>query len=297
MKLPSTATLSAFESAARHSNFSRAAEELHTSQSAISRHIADLEARLQTRLFTRERKTVRLTEQGEFFYAAVTSGLRAIRNATEAVASWGHRQQITIACTHEISHLFVMPRFERLQENVVDDATIRIMTYEYDALEQAIDPRIDIILTYDTGGSDNANAIPVMPETVRPVCSPKFCIDHNVELSGPPSDWQGMPLLRLTKPNRGWSSWDDWFEFAGSNSVAPQFIDFDNYVYLLEACASGKGLALGWRGLVDRHLASGSLVTAVEPEHHSSNALFAKLTVRGQHNETARKCARDLATC
>jgi len=67
-RVPSTSALQAFEAAARHCNFSRAAEELHTSQSAISRHIASLEARLDTSLFDRQRKKrLILTHIGPLF--------------------------------------------------------------------------------------------------------------------------------------------------------------------------------------------------------------------------------------
>lgn len=295
MKLPSMASLSAFECAARHCNFSRAAQELRTSQSAVSRHIADLETRLRTQLFFRERKTVRLTEQGEFLFAAVKTGLRTIRNATDTVSAWGHREHVTIACTHEISHLFVMPRFEQLQANAGDNVTLRVMTYEYDALEQVVDPRIDIVLTYDPGPSRGPGAVIIAPEAVRPVCDPTFHKRYASVLEQPGESWGSVPLLRLSKPNRGWATWDDWFEQAGGRPANPSFIDFDNYVYLLEAAAAGKGLALGWRGLVDRHLTDGSLVPVVEAEQHSDNALFALLTPRGQTIENAVTCVRNLA--
>ena len=85
-QIPSTAALIAFESAARHCNFSRAAAELNTSQSAISRHISGLETQLSAQLFERRNKTVRLTDAGTQFYHAVVSGLETISTAAAAVA-------------------------------------------------------------------------------------------------------------------------------------------------------------------------------------------------------------------
>ena len=152
--IPSSSSLMAFESAARLCNFSRAAEELHTSQSAISRHIADLETRLGARLFDREKKRLHLTPYGEHFYRAVVSGLESIQSAATAIAIWSAGEQVTIACTHEISHLYLMPRFDALQMAVGEDTPIRIMTYEYDALEATLDPRIDLMFTYQAAKTE-----------------------------------------------------------------------------------------------------------------------------------------------
>ena len=85
--IPSTSSLVAFESAARHGNFSTAAMELAISQSAISRHIRHLETQLSVRLFERSRTGVRLTEAGRRFLDAVVVGLGALRKgAAESAA-------------------------------------------------------------------------------------------------------------------------------------------------------------------------------------------------------------------
>ena len=135
-RVPSSSALQAFEAAARHCNFSRAAEELHTSQSAISRHVSSLESRLDTVLFNRQRrKQLALTAQGKQFYHAVVAGLDTIRNCMDSIAGTPLEDQLTIACTHEISHLFLLPRFDALQRALGARRTIRVMTYEYEAME------------------------------------------------------------------------------------------------------------------------------------------------------------------
>ena len=85
--IPSTSSLVAFESSARHGNFSTAAMELATSQSEISRHIAQLEKQLSVRLFERSRTGVRLTEAGQRFLDAVDVGLGAFREGAVEVAA------------------------------------------------------------------------------------------------------------------------------------------------------------------------------------------------------------------
>ena len=91
-RIPSSSALQAFEAAARHCNFSRAAEELHTSQSAISRHISSLEDSFNTLLFDRyQKRKLVLNQSGELLYRAVVSGLDNIQAAIDSISSSAHR--------------------------------------------------------------------------------------------------------------------------------------------------------------------------------------------------------------
>lgn len=288
--IPSTRALVAFESAARHCNFSRAAEELNTSQSAISRHIAELERRLGVRLFARRGKRLSLTEQGEHYRRAVVSGLDNIQSAAAAMAALAPDDRVVIACSHEISHLYLMPRYEDLRSAVGEDTRIRIMTYEYDVLEEAPDPRIDLMFSYGAPGSGDRDGTMVFPEAVTPICSPAFAHLNKGSLNRPPSDWQALPLLLLTKENRGWATWEDWFESRGEAMPESPLIHFDNYVYLLEAATAGRGLALGWRGLIERHLENGALIPVRDDYATFDRALHAVLTPAGRQKPAARRC-------
>ncbi len=288
--IPSTSALLAFESAARHCNFSRAAEELNTSQSAISRHMAGLEARLNTRLFERHKRKLRLTEAGDHFYRAVVSGLETIRLAAMAVANSSGGDQLTIACSHEVSHLFLLPRFEALQRAIGAETPIRVMTYEYDALESMLEPRIDVIFTYQASGSEPQSRVVAFREAVMPLCSPVFAETHKAVLSRQVVDWADVPFLKLTKRNQGWATWDDWFGRVGAPRATPGYVGVENYVYLLEAAAAGRGLALGWRGMIERYLEAGSLVPAAERFVEFDRPFYAVLTRRGRDRPAARKC-------
>jgi len=293
--IPSTSALLAFESAARHCNFSRAAEELFTSQSAISRHITTLEERFNTRLFERyKRKNLILTEQGQQFYRSVVSSLNQLQSAVESISDSIHNQQITIACTHEISHLYLMPRFEKLQNSLGKDMTLRIMTYEYDMMETSLDPRIDIIFVFDVSHVDIEHRCLLFNEVIRPVSSPEFAEEHADILQGPVEQWLQLPILTLSKQNRGWATWDDWFAATCDIPGKLQFTHFDNYVYLLEAATASRGLALGWQGLIERHLENGSLLEVGDKYVESKRAIYAVLTQRGQSNKAAQACLAHL---
>ena len=116
--IPPTSALIAFECAARHGNFTQAAIELATSQSAISRHMARLEKHLGAPLFERSRTGVRLTEGGRRFRDAVVAGFGALRAGAAEVETLSRDEpaEVTIACSDEVSQLFLMPRYRALTE-------------------------------------------------------------------------------------------------------------------------------------------------------------------------------------
>ena len=289
-RIPSSSALQAFEAAARYCNFSRAAEELHTSQSAISRHIANLEGSFNTLLFDRyQKRKLVLSQPGELLYRAVVSGLDNIQAAIDTISTSAHREQLTIACTHEISHLYLLPRFDALQQALGIDRPIRIMTYEYDTMETSLDPRIDIVIQYDISGVDPGDRICLVGEAVCPVAAPAFIEEHKAQLDSNPVDWQSLPFLDLSKDNYGWATWQDWFAASGNPNIQPEYTYFGNYVYLLEAAAAGKGIALGWQGLIERHLQNGVLQPLIDHYASFDRGIYAILTARGRGHPLAQQ--------
>jgi len=290
-RIPSTSALQAFEAAARHCNFSRAAEELHTSQSAISRHISTLESRLNTNLFNRyKKKRLLLTHQGEQLYRAVISGFDNIQTTIDAISGTSVDEQLTIACSHEVSHLYLLPRFAELQQALGGDKPIRVMTNEYDIMETALDPRIDIVIQYDVSGVEAVDCLRIVQEAVRPVVSPGFYEQNEFLLRQDFTAWEPLTFLELSKQNYGWATWDDWFRLSGNPGFAANYVYFNNYVYLLEAAAAGKGIALGWRGLIERHLANAALVPLAQEYIEFDRGIHAVLTEYGRNRALARQC-------
>ncbi|MCP5082572.1 MAG: LysR family transcriptional regulator [Alphaproteobacteria bacterium] len=287
--IPSTSALLAFESAARNGHFSRAAEELNTSQSAISRHIAGLEDQLGTKLFERKAGKSALNGAGERLFRSVALGLETIQAAALEVSNAPDDEQLVIACTHEISHLYLMPRFDALQKTA--GQPIRIMTFDYDNFDVLADPRIDMVFSYQDLGSPPEHQAVAFSEAVIPVCAPSFAKVHKATLRQGPGAWRSLPQLELTKSNRGWATWEDWFAANGlSRPADAHHLGFDNYVYLLEAAAGGGGLALGWRGLIESYLDAGRLVAVGDQFEEFNRPLLAVLTERAQDRSIARTC-------
>ena len=285
--------------AARLASFTAAAIELHTSQSSISRHVADLEQMTGGQLFVRERQRVHLSDRGEHLFRSVTHGLNSIQSGMEIVSNWAQPSRVTIACTHAVSQLVLLPKFEALNAALAETAQVRIMTYEYEAMNLPIDPQIDIIFEYGRLSASDSDRVIVLPEAVRPFASPEFADRHRAALSQPASSWSGLPFLTLGLPNRGWATWDDWFQehalsFDGE-LIAGESIEFENYVYLLEAAVAGRGIALGARGLLESYVQSGRLVALGDEYLEFDRALYAVLTEQGQRSAAARLCLAELA--
>lgn len=259
-QLPSMSVLSAFECAGRLNSFSRAAEELGSSQPAISRHIASLENALGVKLFTRNRGRVSLTSTGQKLYHSVVVGLEEVALTIRDIQS--QRRGISIACSHSISHLWLMPRYDRLQEALGEDVEIVTITSEYEYHSRLQEEGVDLNLTFAGEAVRRMDKTLLFKEEIFPVCSPAFAERHRSVITDKGvSALEVLPLLRLGQRNYGWATWETWFEKNGLN--LPDMKSgrrFGNYVYMLEAACNGNGVALGWKELVDDYLSQERLI-------------------------------------
>ncbi len=128
--------LRAFDAAARHSSFNRAAEELGTHQPSVSRYIAELEHEIGVRLFERSHRAVSLTPAGEVFHRAVAVGLARIAAGARTASSVSEDQRVVVACGPGTSYQFVMPRFQDLHQAIGEDACLRVLTLDPDMLDR-----------------------------------------------------------------------------------------------------------------------------------------------------------------
>lgn len=282
--LPSINALAAFEAVARLQGFARAAEELNTSQPAISRHIRNLEIRFGAKLFDRQASPIRLTRKGQKFYVGVVQGLDVIENSTLELTR--PENIVTVVCSHSVSHLLLMPRYSQLRQALGPKAELRLMTAEYNLTQSAIDTGADIVFEYSSVPPETEHVV-VCDEEIKPVGTPELVEHATKALKG---DCAPPPLLGICKDNFGWMDWRDW------KQAYPEFSDwhvkeeFDSYVYLLEAAAAGVGLGLGWRGFVASYLERGSLLEMPFGWYSRNTRLFARLTRFGQSNPIAQHC-------
>jgi len=189
MRLPTIRCLETFVTAARYESFNRAAKELITTQSSVSRHVADLEARLGTQLFTRKNQRVQLSEKGRYFLRAVNSGLGDIRTAMGVISNWSREEALTIACSHAVSHLVLMPIFERSQSKMEGHASLRVLAFENDIFDVGVADRVDLVVTYDTALIGASDQTTLLPEVTTPVCSSEFAAANAQTLKKPLTQW------------------------------------------------------------------------------------------------------------
>ncbi|HDR9767009.1 TPA: LysR family transcriptional regulator [Burkholderia cepacia ATCC 25416] len=119
-RVPSLKLLTGFEAAARLGNFSRAADELHLSQSAISHQIQQLEAQLGQPLFRRRGRGVELTIAGEVLQRSVQRAMDTLRGGLDRIATYLNPGLVVLVCPAPLLHGWLQPRLEQLQQALPD---------------------------------------------------------------------------------------------------------------------------------------------------------------------------------
>ena len=269
-KLPSTAALAAFEAAARHQSFTRAAGELAVTQSAVCRQIASLESFLGVALFRRGQRGVALTEAGQRYARSVAARLDEVeRDTLDLMAQGGPGGQggsLEVAVVPTFATQWLMPRLARFHAahpgiTVHLSSRTRPFLFADTEFDAAIHPGVG--LWPGTEGSL------LMPEPMITVASPALAASRK---RWSPADLAKLPLLQAsTRPY----AWRHWFEALGlsvDNDMAGPRLEL--FSMLSEAAAQGLGVALVPRMLVENELASGRLVQLLAQESLSDRRYY-----------------------
>lgn len=249
----------AFEAAARHLSFTRAADELCVTQGAISRQIRHLEEYLSRALFIREKRSLSLTATGEQYYDSVQQSLLLVSRATGDILQWQGDQQVTVITTNAMASYWLLPHFNEFQERY-PNIDLRILAV--DSIRDVRHTEFDVGLIYSRTPPENFESTPLFSEKVFPVCSPSY-LAKNPGLNDPQSLLKGT-LLSL-EINDDWVTWQDWFKECGIKHLPESCrrVMMNNYPLVVQSALNGQGLALAWDNLVDDYLASGLLVKPV----------------------------------
>jgi DNA-binding transcriptional LysR family regulator len=270
-ELPPLDLLVAFEAAARHLSFTRAAVERYVTQSAVSRQIKALEENLGVALFRRRHRSLELTEEGTALLKACTSAFDTLRAAIMQLRGPPRAQKLTVTTTPGFASLWLIPRLPAFTArhpgvNVHIDAAFARRDLEAEG--------IDIAVRYDAVG--RAEGRRLFGEAIVPVCSPKLLADRSRPLVVP-RDLRRHTLLSLSDPMRRPVpvDWPIWLEVMRLPDLEPAatlvFSDYDDAIH---AALDGHGVALGRRPLVDALLASKRLVMPFAEVQPSTRAFF-----------------------
>lgn len=258
-KLPSTAALVAFEAAARHQSFTKAAAELALTQSAICRQIAGLESFLGLKLFRRTRRGVALTQAGETYGEVVARRLDEVeRDTLDLMARRGEGGVLELASVPTFATRWLLPRladFERRAPNIVLNITPQSRPFLFEGTP------FDAAIYAGDGPWPGTEAVFLMPEKLVPVCSPKLL---GVRKRIMPEQFSAYRLLQQSTRPYAWRQW-----FAAQNVSHPHDLSgpkYELFSMLVEAAIHGQGIALVPRLIVEQELASGRLIIACERE-------------------------------
>lgn len=258
-QLPALDLFRGFEAAARHLSFTRAAEELFVTQSAVSRQIQALEQSLGVALFTRRNRSLALTPAGEQMYRAAEGALRLLAEAVQRVGPDAQKNMVTVTSSIAFCSLWLIPRLAAFR------ALHPTLDVRVSANNQVLDldrERIDVAIRYCPVSAAPQGAIRMFGEEIVPVCSPALLRDPARPLRQP-ADLRHHVLLHFEDVDRAIPSlsWDVWLEAAGLSGLKPAAsLRFSHYDQVVNAALGGQGVALGRRPLVRRQIAEGSLV-------------------------------------
>lgn len=258
--LPPLNSLVAFEAAGRLESFTAAGRELGLTQAAISRQIQQLEADIGVLLFSRSRRGMRLTPEGDILYRSVTAGLTSIADTTTTLRQQQGRRSVTIGATLGFSTFWLMPRLP-LFRSVNQNIDLRLVAS--DALGDLAVERIDMAVRYGDGHWPGVHATRLFGGEMFPIVSPKLLKGRKLPLSL--DEFRALPLLEYESADPRWLNWDDWSHSQPERPKLPAArIRFNNYPLLVQAAVAGEGVGLGWRYFVDDYLRDRSLVRPVE---------------------------------
>lgn len=288
--IPATSVLIKFECVGRLGSLTLAARELRTSVSSVSRCMALLEGQVGASLVERSGNAMRLTEAGRRYHDAVSAALGQLRSGAEEALDLGRGPRLVIACSHDASHLVVMPRYAQLERLLGERTRIRLLTYQRHIHELQPVEAADVVLSWQDTAAPPEDQVVFLREAVQPICSPAYLGAHEPILRGPAADWGPLTLLDIKRPNMGWATWEDWFARAGTPRSAPRFEDYDTYTQTLEAATAGRGVALGWKHCVETYLERRALVAPHGRFEPFGGGYVAWLTAKGRRNPLARRC-------
>lgn len=262
-----------FESAARHLSFTKAAEELFITQSAVSRQIQALEERLGVKLFTRRNRGLALTEPGQQMYRATDIALRTLREAAERISPGRTQKMVTVTASMAFCTLWLIPRLSAFREHHADvDVRIAANNNILDLDRE----QIDVAIRYCGSSAAPAGAVRMFGEEIVPICSPKLLKDKSRPLKTP-ADLRHHTLLHFdhAETTIPWLSWDVWLETAGVTDVKPAgALRMSHYDQVVMAAIRGQGVGIGRWPLVAQFVADGSLVVPFRSDSITDRAYF-----------------------
>lgn len=252
--LPSLNGLRAFEAAARHLSFTRAADELNVTQTAVSHLIRRLEEQLDIKLFVRRNRALELTRTAQDYLPAVTTAFEDLRRATARLHRPERDGVLTVSTMASLAAKWLITRVAGFQE-ANPGIEVRISTSSH--LVDFQREEVDMAVRYGLGSWPGLRANWLMAEDIFPVCSPSLLTGDNPLRT--PADLDHHTLLHATASREDWQL---WLTAAGLpvSIAARRGLTFDQSFMTSQAAVEGLGVAMGRARLVEADIGAGRLV-------------------------------------
>ena len=273
-KIPSLQALACFEAAARHESYTRAAQELALTQSAISRQIGALEEFLGLDLFRRSRHGVALTREGADYARQIGLRLQALeRDTLDVMSRQGSMGNLSLAAVPSFATRWLIPRLPALAaEQPALVLHIETRTRPFMFSDSEFDAAIFPGTKEQVANWAGTQAIPLFEEEVVPVCASSL-LKGRKRLR--PSELASLPLLQQSTRPEAWRQWFDALRVNAPGALAgPRY---ELFSMTAAAAAQGLGLALVPRILIEPELLRGELVVA-SPHALSSGRSYYLIT-------------------
>ncbi|OZI26772.1 LysR family transcriptional regulator [Bordetella genomosp. 9] len=254
-RLPSMENLVCFEAVARCGSFTRAAQELSLTQSAVSKQMAMLEDSLKTSLFDRVGRGIRLSARGRELQSELQPLLLRLNDVVARLRSTNAEQSVAVRCTQAVAHSWLFPQVVYFNQDH-PEINVNIIASNSINEESCSDGSFGIL--YGDGNWNSLDATPLFPEVVYAVCRP--------DLPLPPIDTveqlRDAPLIQLDSREWNCMDWPAWFSQFGVEYTAPtRALTFNQVTLVYNAALQGLGVGLGWDYMVRESIDRGQLRT------------------------------------
>ena len=277
-KLPPLNWLRAFETAARHLSFTNAAEELHITQSAVSKQVKLLEHYLEQPLFLRGRRGLTLTEAGRNYLPTVIHAFQFLEQGTHNFLGYSRGEPLRVKANFGFAIFWLCHHLDDFLDRH-PDVVVSVSTALWD--QDFASAQADVEIRYGRGEWEGEKGHRLTDEVLVPVCAPAVA-----KRLRKPADLAGERILHLTGFDDGWNY---WAEQAGLTSlVGIESHSFSTFVLTLNLLRNGTGVSVAHETLITDLLARGELVVPFDIPVPARDTYYLLMPHRDYANAAAK---------
>ncbi len=274
------AYLHTFACVGKFMSFTKAAEVLCISQSAVSHRIRGLEEQLGFPLFHRFTRKITFTREGEQLFEVYSRNMSCIEEEIRNIRGAKLHGSLVVTCAPSLAECWLLPRLPRFRD-MYPELDIHILSSN--ALAEFENTEVDLAIHCSSHSQAGLHATPFLEENLMPVCSAEYCARH--ELADNPAALRSCALIHENTGQPGeprYANWQAWAEWAGISGLALQKgYSFDRAELTATAAAQGLGVALGREWLIREAVDNGSLVLPFHLRFPAPQRYFVVTTQEG----------------